>query len=86
MRPQCPHCQSEESVEEVSRQQIQEMREDVVYVEQRIKKFNREGAENMEIIKIPEFEERLVSLDLVAYKCKCGWSQTVRENEVSLAE
>lgn len=85
--PECPHCQSSENVREVSRQQVRETIEDVVYVEQKIKKFNREGAENMEIVRIPEFEERDVTFDLVEYRCQsCGWTQAVRENEVSLAD
>lgn len=87
MSRKCPQCESSDHVQEVSRAQARETIEEVVYVEQKIKKFNREGAENMETIRIPEFEEREVSVDLVKYTCEsCGWSQTVRENEVSLAE
>jgi hypothetical protein len=83
----CPKCDSSDQVSEVSRQQVRETIEDVIYVEQKIKKFNREGSENMETIRIPEFEEREVCVDLVEYQCAgCGWKQTVRENEVSLAD
>ncbi len=85
--PQCPHCQSDQNVHEISRRQVRETVEDVIYVEQKIKKFNREGSESMETVRIPEFQERDVSVDLVEYQCQtCGGSQAARENEISLVE
>jgi len=75
------HCPQGHPLHEAFRRQIQETVEDVVYVIQKIKKFNREGAENMETVKIPEFVERAVEVDLVEYVCdQCGWTLTVRES------
>ena len=54
---------------EVSRDRVRETIEDVTYVEQTIKKFNREGSENMEKIRIPEFTTREIDVDLVTYVC-----------------
>jgi uncharacterized UBP type Zn finger protein len=74
-------CPKGHPLREVSRDRVRETVEDVVYVIQKIKKFNREGAENMETVKIPEFVERAVDVDLVRYACdQCGSTETVREN------
>ena len=87
MPPECSQCESHAQVQELSRQRIRETIENVVYVEQRIKKFNREGSENMEVIRIPEFEEQLVEVDIVEYNCsQCGYSFTQRENEVVMED
>lgn len=87
MQSQCPHCQSDDRVSEVSRRRVRETIEDVVYVEQKIKKFNREGSENMETIRVPEFEERTVDVDLVEYRCEsCGQNFATRENELAVSD
>jgi len=70
---------------EDSRQRIRETVEDVVYVVQTIKKFNREGAENLEQIRIPEFVPRDVEVDIVNLVCDtCGAVDSARENEVTI--
>jgi hypothetical protein len=67
-------------VREVSRKRIRETVEEVVYVIQKIKKFNREGAENMETAKVPEFVEREVEVDLVHLVCdQCNWTGVSRQ-------
>ncbi len=76
-----PLCSQGHLLREVARQRECEVIEDVVYVEQTIKKFNREGAENLEIVKIPEFLEREVEFDLVEYICDiCNTTQTLRQD------
>jgi uncharacterized UBP type Zn finger protein len=65
---------------EISRSRVRETVEDVIYVTQTIKKFNREGSENMETVRIPEFVERVVEVDIVVYACdECNETETVRE-------
>ena len=77
MAPQCPQGHP---LREVARERVREIVEDVVYRIQKIKKFNREGAENLETVKIPEFVEREVEVDLVQYACdQCGTTVTARE-------
>jgi uncharacterized UBP type Zn finger protein len=74
------HCPQGHPLREVARKRIRETVEDVVYVIQKIKKFNREGSENMETVKVPEFVEREFEMDVVEYVCdQCGTTQTVRE-------
>jgi len=81
-----PLCPNGHSLREVSRRRVQETVEDVIYVTQLIKKFNREGSEAMESVKIPEFVERVVQLDTVEYVCDaCNLTQVVREGEVESA-
>ena len=75
-------CRQGHELRETHRQRVRETVEDVVYVTRTIKKFNRQGAENMEAVRVPEFVEVEVEVDLVEYVCdKCNTSQTVRENE-----
>jgi len=81
------HCPQGHPVRETSRNRIREVVEEVVYKIQKIKKFNREGAENMETVKIPEFVEHQVELDVVQYACaQCDWSETVREKVMEHAQ
>src|SRR5947209_6093214 len=73
---ECPHGHP---LHEVSRRCVRELVEDVVYKIQRIKKFNREGAETMETVKIPEFVEREVDVEIIDYVCdECGTTHTIR--------
>lgn len=79
-------CDKGHPLREIARQRVRETVEEVVYVEQLIKKFNREGAENMEKVRIPEFVEREVEVDLVKCACDaCGTEQVVRENEKTIS-
>jgi hypothetical protein len=72
-------CPQGHLLREVSRVRVREVVEDVVYTMQTIKKFNREGAESMEDVRIPEFVEREVEIDEVRYACdRCGTSESVR--------
>jgi hypothetical protein len=81
MAAQCP---KGHPLREISRNRTRETIEEVVYKIQKIKKFNREGAENMETVKIPEFVDRVVEVDLVQYVCdQCGSTLTVREDPVA---
>jgi hypothetical protein len=83
MTRQCPNGHE---LRELSREQTREVVEDVVYKVQKIKKFNREGAENMETVKIPEFVEREVEVALVHYGCdQCHWTTTIRESAAAPA-
>ena len=71
---------------EIARERKRETVEDVVYVEQTIKKFNREGSENMETARIPEFVEREVEVDIVTYRCEeTNETKEVRENEETIS-
>jgi hypothetical protein len=80
------HCPKGHLLREVSRDRVLETVEDVVYKIQKIKKFNREGSENMETIKVPEFIERQVEVELVRYACdQCGSTEVVRETPTSRA-
>jgi hypothetical protein len=73
-------CANGHPYREVSRSRVRETVEDVVYVTQTIKKFNREGAENMETVRIPEFVERDVEVYVVQYACdECCTTVVMRE-------
>jgi hypothetical protein len=74
------NCPAGHPLREVSRERILETTEEVVYKIQKIKKFNREGSENMETVRIPEFIERQVEVELIRYACdQCGSTDVVRE-------
>lgn len=67
---------------EVARRRVRETVEDAVYVEQKIKHFNREGSEFWKVVKVPEFVKREVESDLVEYVCEaCNETRHVRDNE-----
>jgi hypothetical protein len=84
MTVQCP---KGHAAREVTRKRVRETIEEVVYKIQKIKKFNREGAENMETVKIPEFVERPTDVDVVEYVCdECGWADSVRETVAEHAQ
>ena len=72
-------CPQGHLLREVSRERVIEVVEDVVYTMQTIKKFNREGSECMEEVRMPEFVEREVEIELFHLRCDlCGTSETVR--------
>lgn len=80
-----PQCNAGHALREVSRVRRRETVEDVVYMMKKIKKFNREGSETIEEVRMPEFVERQVEVDVVEYACDaCGTTQSARENEVTL--
>jgi hypothetical protein len=72
-------CPQGHPLRETSRRRVRELVEDVIYKIQRIKKFNREGSETMETVKIPEFVEHEVDVEIVDYACdECGTTHTIR--------
>ncbi len=84
MQPKCPLSRADCPLRPVSRERHTEIVEDVIYVEQKIKKFDREGSERIELAKMPEFVEREVEFFRVTYRCDaCGHCEPVRENPVA---
>ena len=76
-------CSNGHWMQEVARRRTQANREEVVYVMQRIKHFNREGSEYWTEIKVPDLLERTVEVDLVEYRCvQCG-ETAVKEVDVA---
>lgn len=52
---------------------ITETIEEVVYVKQRIKHFNREGSEYWDDVSVPDLVEREVTRQFAEWRCsKCG--------------
>lgn len=73
-------CSNGHPMREASRRLTREVREDVVYVRQRIKHFNREGSEFWAEIDVPDIVERMVEIEIVEYRCDdCREVATVRQ-------
>ena len=69
---------------EVSRKRVSEVIEEVIYVEQKIKKFDREGSETIELARMPEFVEREIEYHAVTFGCDaCGHREVIREDRVA---
>ena len=80
-KPDCPLSRTDCPLRPSARERKTEMMERVVYVERLIKKFDREGSESMEQMRIPEFVEEATDVEFVTYSCDaCGHQVTVREN------
>ena len=83
---QCSNGHEACEAREVSRTRVRDTVEDVRYVKQMVKHFNREGSEFYKEMAMPEFVEREVEFDRVEYRCdQCGRTLIASENEVTLA-
>lgn len=66
-------CGEHAPIEERDRRQVVESVEEVVYVKQRIKHFDREGSEFWAEVDIPDIIERQVEKTRITYAClRCG--------------
>lgn len=80
-------CKDGHEMRVVSETRVRETVEDVVYVTKKIKRFNREGSENMQQSQVPEFVTREVDVDRIEYRCEqCFETQVVRKNEVPVSD
>jgi hypothetical protein len=65
---------------EVSRTRIRKTVEEVVYVKERIKHFDREGSEYWAEVKVPDVVEKELDVIRIAYSCiECGESKVIEE-------
>jgi hypothetical protein len=80
MQPPCPLLRVDCPLREISRERATEVIEEVIYVEQKIKKFDREGSETIELAKMPEFVEREIEYHMVTFGCDaCGHRSVIRD-------
>ena len=79
-------CSNGHEMEQVRRVRTRKTVEEVVYVKERIKHFNREGSEYWAEVEVPDIVEKEVELDSVEYKCKeCGETKVVDEETTDTA-
>lgn len=70
MELEIQNCKNGHPMKEASRERIHETVEDVVYVKQRIKHFNREGSEFWAETEVPDLVEREVVIDRISLVCE----------------
>lgn len=65
-------CGAAAGLERLGERSITETVEEVVYVKQRIKHFNREGSEYWDEVSVPDLVEREVTRCCVEWVCRSG--------------
>ncbi len=73
-------CSQGHEMEETGRSRETTTIEEVVYVKERIKHFNREGSEYWADMKIPDLVEKEVEIEHIQYCCpQCNEEKTINE-------
>jgi hypothetical protein len=72
-------CSNGHEMQETARSTLLETVEEVVYIKQRIKHFNREGSEFWTEIDVPDIVERSATFETVEFQCPtCGELHSLR--------
>lgn len=76
-------CSHGHEMKEAKRSRVTATVEEVVYVQERIKHFDRNGSEYWAEMKIPDLIEKQVEVDRVIYTCEACNEQKTVDKELS---
>lgn len=77
-------CSQSHEMTEKGRSRETKTVEEIVYVKERIKHFNREGSEYWAEIDVPDLVEKQVEVERVNFVCaQCGEEKTIEERVLS---